>query len=287
MLLLPTQVVIAQSLSDPCLLSRVRGHAHLCRWLTAFQAVLECWLPILFAVGSVVRFTARRHLTSPTLHMSHRVTVLSDQQHNAFIGTLDHVLTGHVCSCENLVFFSDSHRYTLTKIVRCGSPSVSNRLTSPGCKRFTADFDKCGKLPITTIGFRSSNVAKHLAHRAGSLGLQPVMRSRTASRSMSTKLQLAASLPAQKTDATSGVSQLCCPSRIVSPCADWTGRLSARSCKLGSPASSAVLRVPRGPCTSPLRAPPPQLLLLWLLVSCIWCCERLIGFFSVAIASQL
>ena len=45
-------------------------------------------------------------------------------------------------------------------------------------------------------------------------------------------------------------SQLSSASRIISPCADWTGRLSARSCTLGSLASSAV-RVPRGACASP------------------------------------
>ena len=64
---------------------------------------------------------------------------------------------------ESSVFFSDCQRYTLTQKVKCASPSVSNRFRSPGFKRFTADFDNCGTLPITTIGFRSSSVAQHLA----------------------------------------------------------------------------------------------------------------------------
>ena len=67
----------------------LRGHAHLRWWLTAFQPVRECWLPILFVVGSVVSpicFPFGATSTSPDMHMSHRITVVSAQEHNAFIG---------------------------------------------------------------------------------------------------------------------------------------------------------------------------------------------------------
>ena len=84
----PTQMGDARLLSGPCLLSRLRGHAHLCRCLTAFQPVPDCWLPILFVCGSVVSPIC--FPTSPSMHTSYRVTVVSAQEHNAFIGLLDH-----------------------------------------------------------------------------------------------------------------------------------------------------------------------------------------------------
>ena len=111
----------------------------------------------------------------------------------------------------------------LTQKVRHARPSLSNRFSSPGLKLSTADLDNCGKLPITTIGNRSSSVVQHLARPAGSLRLQPVLTSRTTSRSTSNKLQLAASLPRQKPSPTSDIAQLSSPSRIVSPCADCKG----------------------------------------------------------------
>ena len=79
---------------------------------------------------------------------------------------------------------------------------------------------------------------------------------------MSNRLKLTAGLPRQMTSASLDVSLLSSSSRIISSCAAWTGRLSARSCKLGNPASSVVLRA-RGTCTSPLTAVAPRLLLLW------------------------
>ena len=51
-------------------------------------------------------------------------------------------------------------------------------------------------------------------------------------------------------------------SRIISTCADWTGQLFARAGNLGTPATSAVLRFPRGACTSPIP--------LLLVIHCCW-----------------
>ena len=106
-------------------------------------------------------FSVRCHVKSPNMHMSHRVTVVSVQEHNAFIGLLDHDDTCHGYSCKNHLFFSDCQRYTLTQKGSCARPPVSNRFRSPGFKCSTADFDNCGTLPITTVGFRPSSGVQH------------------------------------------------------------------------------------------------------------------------------
>ena len=101
------------------------------------------------------------------------------QEHNAFIGFLGHDEMCDGCSCKNPVLFSDCQQSMLTLNVRCASPSFFNRFRSPCIKRLTAEFDNCGKLLITTIGFHSFSVARHLGGPANSWRLQPVLRSRT------------------------------------------------------------------------------------------------------------
>ena len=123
--------------------------------------------------------------------MSHRVTAVSAQEHNAFIGLLLHDGACRGCSCKNL--FS--------------SPAVRVRTEGQMHKPFCLQplqfssfqtLHRCGKLPIATIGFRSSKIVQHLARPVSSSRLQPVLRSRTTLGSMLNKLQLAACRPGQK-----------------------------------------------------------------------------------------
>ena len=65
-------------------------------------------------------------------------------------------------------------------------------------------------------------------------------------------------LPAVHTHTERQVCQSCC----LQPLHEFSLQTS-RSCKLGNPASSAVLRVPRDAGTSPLPTAAPLLLLLW------------------------
>ena len=138
--LLPTQVGLVQSLSSPCLLSRLRGHAR--PGSVSANSRMLVTHPIRRRLGRFSHlFPVRFHVTSPIIHMSHRVTVVSAQEHNALIYLLDHDDTCHGCSYMNHHFFSDCQRCTLTQKVRCVSASVSNRCMSPGFKRFTVDSD--------------------------------------------------------------------------------------------------------------------------------------------------
>ena len=123
---------ITQS-SSPCLLSRLRGHAHRCKWLTACQPVPECWLPILFVGGLVVSphlFPVRCQVTSPHIHMSHPVSVVSTQGHNVFIGLLDHgdkVRARILFSSQTAVLLPPT---TSGLQVSCASPLVSTTVVS-------------------------------------------------------------------------------------------------------------------------------------------------------------
>ena len=53
----------------------------------------------------------------------------------------------------------------LHRRVSDASPFVSDHAKKPS---FTPDFDNCGKMPNTTIDFRSSSAVQHLARMAGS-----------------------------------------------------------------------------------------------------------------------
>ena len=105
--------------------------------------------------------------------------------------------------------------------------SVSYRFRPPSYKRFTAGFDTCGKLPIIPTGFRSSSVVRQLARL---LRLQPDLRPRT---NLGEHVKQTATC--HKSPRAEDFCHHNSPSRIISPCADGTGRLSATSCKLGNP----------------------------------------------------
>ena len=94
-------------------LRSLRAHAHLRRWLTACQPVPEFFVthPVFCWFGRFSHlFPVRCHATSPNIHMSHGVTAVSAQEHNACTGLLNHDDTCHACSCTNPCFFSDCQR---------------------------------------------------------------------------------------------------------------------------------------------------------------------------------
>ena len=122
-------------------------------------------------------------------------------------------------------------------------PACVDMLTSAGDRQRFSQFRNVGCPSASPICFPFGAMQDLQTHTAciglhdhgetchgGSSRLQAVLRSRATSRSMSKKLELAASLPQQKTSATSDVSQLSSSNR--------NGRLSARSGKLGNLASS-------------------------------------------------
>ena len=180
------------------------------------------------------------------------------KEHRAVTGLLDHDDTCHGSLCKNTVFFLDCQRYTLTLKVRCASPSVSNHFRFPGFKRFTADSDNCGKLPITTIGFRSSSVVQHLALPAGSFKLHQVLKSRTTSGSMSSK-SFAATAFCHLGRAATQLSQShhLTARRLVGP-ALCTVLQPRQPCIFGRSSCSS-----RCVCASPLPESALLLLLLW------------------------
>ena len=191
------------------------------------------------------------------MHMSYRVTVVSAQKHNAFIGLLDHDDTCHACSCKNPLCFSDCQRYTLTQKVRCASPPDSNTVS---------DLQVSNASPLTSTtdhhrGFRSSSVAalgssRKIVKTPAISQVENNLKGACRASCNLPPISLGKRLLPSRTLQNSALS-----SRIISPCADWTGQFSARSCKLGIPGSSAVLRVLLDACTSPL--PATALLLLW------------------------
>ena len=88
----------------PACCPRLRGHAHLCKWLAAFRPVLDYGLPVQFIVGSVVST------------ICFPVRVASAKEHNAFKSLSDHGET-----CQSSLFFSHCQRYTLAQKVRYAS----------------------------------------------------------------------------------------------------------------------------------------------------------------------
>ena len=128
------------------------------------------------------------------------------------------------------------HAHTLK--VRCASPSVSNHFRIPGFKRLTT-VENCRSQPLAFAPPVSPNTWLFRQVRSNSIKFSSREQPQGACR---------ANPPRQQPSATSDVSQLRSRSRIISPRAHLSGRLSAQSCNLGNPASSAVLRVPRGVC---------------------------------------
>ena len=255
-LLLPTQVGIDQWLSDPCLLSRLRGPSQVVDSVSASSRML-----VNPSRSSLARSFVPSVSRSAPHNISKHTCVASGHrrvcQKNATLSSVCLTMTRRAVDGNKNPLLSSqtasgthSHRRSVAHVLL--SP---NRFRSPSFKRFTADFDNCGTLPITTIGFRSSSVAQHLARPAGSLRLQPVLRSSTTSGSMSNELQLA-------------VQDFCHLGR-------FTTHLSQSHhltlCQLDGSALWEVLqtlnlapflRVPRVACTSPLAAAAPLLLLL-------------------------
>ena len=198
---------------------------------------VPCWLGHFSGM-----FPVRCHATDPNMHMSHRVTAVSDQEHIAFFGSLVHDETCHGCSCNNPQLFSDSQWDTVTQKVRFASPPLSKRFRSPEFNRSNADFVNCGKLPITKIGCRTSKRRPTLGSSSRFVETPACSRAENNHREHVEQAATCRKSTGQKTCATSDVSQL---SRL--------GRSAVRKIlKLSNPASSAVIRVPRGACTSPL-----------------------------------
>ena len=188
-------------------------------------------------------FPVRCHATDPNMHMSHRVTAVSDQEHIAFFGSLDHDETCHGCSCNNpSITLRQPVGHSHTKRSDLQSPPLSNHFRSPEFNRSNADFVNCGKLPITKIGCRTSKRRPTLGSSSRFVETPACSRVENNHREHVEQATTCRKSPGQKTCATSDVSQL---SRL--------GRSAVRKIpKLSNPASSAVIRVPRGACTSPL-----------------------------------
>ena len=171
---------------------------------------------------------SRCHVTSPDMHMSLRVPVVSAQEHNAFISLLD----DDTCMVRARIFFSSQ----TASGTRSHRRSDAQTLLSPTVGGLQVA--NASPTPTTEVSCRSRPLDFFIEYR-------PTLGSPGRPSSSHVENNLAPSLMGQKTSATPDVSQLSSPSRIISPCADWTGWLSARSCKIDTPASSAVLRVPR------------------------------------------
>ena len=200
----------------------MRGHADHRKWVTPCQPVPDCWLTQSKSLSawsfhpSILHMVPRNIGSSSCLPKNATFLIgLPDQDDTCHEPPfLSHSASG-----------TRSHRRSDSQVFL--APTVADLQVTKASPLTPTTEVSC---PITITGVRSSSVAQHLDCATFSLGFHPSVSSRE-------QFQAACRTSCKKTSATSS------PRRAVSPCADWTSRLSARSCKLGNSTSSAVLGV--------------------------------------------